>query len=106
MVNIYDFFLNNKKKSGTYNASAGNLSALDTASEIKKIIPDCKINIESSNDPRSYRLSNEKIIKAGYKFHVNLTNGIQEFIDYYRMGKIRNTPNTYSINFINKIKKI
>ena len=42
--------------------------AFNKASEIKKIIPECKINIESSNDPRSYRLSNEKIVKAGYNF--------------------------------------
>ncbi len=106
MVNIYEFFLNNNKKSGVYNASAGNLSAFNTASEIKKIIPECKINIESSNDPRSYRLSNEKIVKAGYKFQVNLKSGIQEFIDYYKRGKIKKTPNAYSIDFINKIKKI
>lgn len=105
MVDIYLHFVKNKKKSGTYNASTGNLSAMDTAIAIKKIIPDCKINIKKSNDPRSYRLSNEKILKSGYKFKVNLNDGIKNFIDNFHKGKIKKTPNAFSINFINKIKK-
>jgi nucleoside-diphosphate-sugar epimerase len=105
MVDIYQFFLNNKKKSGVYNASAGNLSALETANEIKKIIPDCKINIQKSNDPRSYRLSNEKIVKSGFKFKVKLKEGIIDFINKFHDGKIKKTPSAYSIDFINKIKK-
>ncbi len=105
MVDIYEFFLINKKKSGIYNASTGNLSALNTALEIKKIIPDCKINIKSSNDPRSYRLNNEKIIKSGFKFKVDLKHGIQDFINQFLKGKIKKTPSAYSVDFINKIKR-
>ena len=51
-------------------------------------------------------LANEKIVKVGYKFQVNLKSGIQEFIDYYKRGKNKKTPNAYSIDFINKIKNM
>ena len=105
MTNLYLFFLNNKIKPGTYNASTGNLSALETANQIKKIIPNCKIEIKKSNDPRSYRLSNKKITDAGFKFKKSLFEGINELIDLYRDGKIKNTENSYSVNFIKKLKK-
>ena len=93
-----------KIKPGIYNASTGNLSALKTASQIKKIIPGCKIEIKKSNDPRSYRLSNKKIVSAGFRFKKSLFEGINELIDYYHAGKIKNTENSYSINFIKKLK--
>tara|TARA_B110000967_G_C18797243_1_gene516441 strand:+ start:150 stop:1091 length:942 start_codon:yes stop_codon:yes gene_type:complete len=105
MTNLYLFFLNNKIKPGTYNASTGNLSALETANQIKKIIPNCKIEIKKSNDPRSYRLSNKKITDAGFKFKKSLFEGINELIDLYHDGKIKNTENSYSVNFIKKLKK-
>jgi len=105
MTNLYLFFLNNKIKPGTYNASTGNLSALETANQIKKIIPNCKIEIKKSNDPRSYRLSNKKITDAGFKFKKSLFEGINELIDLYQGGKIKNTENSYSVNFIKKLKK-
>tara|TARA_Y100000591_G_C21704604_1_gene630099 strand:- start:327 stop:989 length:663 start_codon:yes stop_codon:yes gene_type:complete len=104
MVNVYLFMLKKKLPSGAYNASAGNLSASDTANEIKKIIRDCKINIKKSNDPRSYRLSNEKLLSAGFNFKINLKEGISNFIENYQNGKILNNKNAYSINFINQIK--
>ena len=96
--------LKKKLPSGAYNASAGNLSASDTANEIKKIIRDCKIIIKKSNDPRSYRLSNEKLVSAGFNFKINLKEGISNFIENYQNGKILNNKNAYSINFINQIK--
>ena len=104
MVDIYIFFLKSKKKPGIYNASYGNLSALKTAKEIKKIFKKCKINIKKSNDPRSYRLSSQKLVRAGFKFKVSLREGINELKKYFEVGKIKNTKSAYSINWI-KSKK-
>ena len=104
MTNLYLHLLKNNIAPGIYNASAGNLSAMDTAKEIKKIITNCKINIKKSNDPRSYRLSNNKIIKTGFKFNTSISQGINELINFYKKGKIRDSKNAYSINFIKKLK--
>ena len=106
MVDIYLYMLNKNLPSGAYNASTGNLSALDTSNEIKNIISDCKIIKQKSNDPRSYRLSNEKLLSTGFNFKVNLHQGIVNFINNFNNGNIKNTPNAHSINFINNIKPI
>ena len=103
MTNLYLFSLEKKIRPGIYNASAGNLSAMDTAKEIKKIIPECKIEYQKSNDPRSYRLCNDKILKSGFNFKTSLANGIKELVMQYNLGNIKSEPNTYSINFIKKL---
>jgi len=104
MVNVYLFMLEKNLPSGPYNASVGNLSAKNTAYKIKNIINDCKIIYQKSNDPRSYRLSNEKLLSNGFNFRIGLDQGIYNFIDNFKNGKIKNSKNAYSINFINKIK--
>ena len=104
MVNVYLFMLKKNLPSGPYNASIGNLSAKNTAYEIKNIINDCKIIYQKSNDPRSYRLSNEKLLSKGFDFKISLDQGIYNFIENFKNGKIKNNKNAYSINFINKIK--
>ena len=100
MIDIYIFFLKKNKKPGIYNASYGNLSTLKTAEEIKKIFKKCKIKIMKSNDPRSYRLSSQKLKNAGFKFKISLYEGINELKKYFEIGKIKNTNSAYSINWI------
>jgi nucleoside-diphosphate-sugar epimerase len=103
ITNMYIHSLNNNFKPGIYNASAGNLSAAETAKQILKILPNCNIKIMKSNDPRSYRLSNKKIINSGFKFQTSLNDGIKELIDFYNQGKIHKRANAFSINFIKKL---
>lgn len=103
ITDMYIYSLNKKFKPGIYNASVGNLSARETANHILKIIPNCSIEFKKTNDPRSYRLSNEKIIDSGFKFKISLTDGIKNLINHYKRGKIKNTANSFSINFIKNL---
>ena len=103
ITNIYIHSLKNNFKPGIYNASAGNLSAAETAKQILKILPNCKLKIKKSNDPRSYRLNNEKITNSGFKFQTSLNDGIKELIDFYNKGKIHKRANAFSINFLKKL---
>lgn len=105
MVDLYLHFLKKNLKSGIYNASSGNLTANKTASEIKKLIK-CKIDKKKSNDPRSYRLSSDKIKKTGFKFRWNLKKGIKEIIEKYKEKKIQNKKEYYSINWLKRYKKV
>lgn len=104
MVRMYLFFLKKNLKSGIYNASAGNLTASQTAKEIKKMI-NCKIIYKKSNDPRSYRLSSSKIKKAGFVFKWSLKKGVDELIEKFNSNQISNKPECYSINWLKKYKK-
>jgi nucleoside-diphosphate-sugar epimerase len=104
MVSVYEHFIFRKNKSGIYNASYGNLSAIDTAKQICLKIPKTKINLKKSNDPRSYRLNSDKLKKTGFKFKINLQQGIDNFIKNFNSGKIVDNKSCYSINWINKKK--
>ena len=105
MIRLYLFFLKKNIKGGVYNASAGNLTAMQTAKEIRKKIK-CEIITKKSNDPRSYRLSSNKIKKAGFKFNWKLDKGINELIQKFNEKKIMNKANCYSISWLRKYKNI
>ena len=51
-----------------------------------------------SNDPRSYRLSSQKLKKTGFKFKISLHEGINELKN--KILKNKNTKSAYSINWI------
>ena len=63
---MYQFLIENKNiESGCYNAGFENISILDIAKLVKSKIPDSKIMIEPSNDPRSYRQCSDLLINLG-----------------------------------------
>ena len=104
MISVYEHFLFKKNKEGVYNASYGNLSAINSAKQICIKIPKTKITIKKSNDPRSYKLNSNKLKKTGYKFKVNLQDGIDNLIKNFNLGKIVDDKSCYSVNWI-KSKK-
>lgn len=105
ITDIYKFLLIKNVEEGIYNAASENISIIKLAKIIKnKINKNIKIKIFKSNDPRSYRLDNTKIKKAGYIFQKDISDGIKEIIKLYAMNKIKNKASSYSINFIKKLK--
>ncbi len=102
MVNVYLHFLKRNLKSGAYNSSAGNLSVKKTAQKIKERIDNINVVKKKSNDPRSYRLSSEKLLKTGFKFSVTLKQGVDEIIDAFFNKKIKKTKESFSVNWVKK----
>ena len=106
ITGIYLYILFNSVKDGIYNASNVNISIYKLALLIKKIVgKKIKIKVQKSNDPRSYRLNSEKILKAGYSFKKNIIDGIKEIKLNYEKGLIKNEKKNYSINWIKKYAK-
>ena len=88
MVRIYYHFLKNKKiPDGCYNAGFENTSIIDLAKKIQKKL-NCKIIIKKSNDPRSYRLNSDKLIKTGFKQKYFIEDGINELIKNLKLKKV------------------
>ena len=88
MVRIYYHFLKNKKiPNGCYNAGFENTSIIDLAKKIQKKL-NCKIIIKKSNDPRSYRLNSDKLIKTGFKQKYFIEDGINELIKNLKLKKV------------------
>ena len=105
ITDMYKFFLLNNVKEGIYNASNENISILSLAKIIKdKVNNKIKLNILKSNDPRSYRLDNNKVKKAGFIFKKNINDGINDIIYLFKNNKIKDKPTSYSINYIKKLK--
>jgi len=102
LCEIFNFFLK-KNISGIYNAGFENLSILNIAQKIKKKTG-CKIKIIKSNDPRSYRLDSNKIIKAGYRKKRNVDFAINELLLFFKKTNFKASNVNYNINHSKNLK--
>lgn len=84
--NSFEFFLKNKGKKGVYNVNTNNFTVDNIISEIKKNIPDCKIEFVSNKimNQLSYFVSNQKILNEGFRFQGILSKSIRETINWLR----------------------
>ena len=90
-----------KIESGFYNAGFENISIKEIAELIQKR-QDCKIIIKESNDPRSYRVNSDKILKTGFKPEKTVDMAIKEIINAYRCGNLPDGENCYTVNWMKK----
>lgn len=98
MVRVYKHFLEKPQiESGYYNAGFENISILDIASKIQRNFNDCEIKITSSNDPRSYKQDSEKLLKTGFNPVFSVDNAIDEIIDNYQKGKLKDLDEWYTV---------
>lgn len=103
LVDVYRFFLKEKRDvSGIFNAGFENISILDIAERVKKQIP-VDIKVTASNDPRSYRLCSKKLSALGFQPRRGVQNGIEEVIEAYRSGRLRDEEQNYNIQVMKKI---
>ncbi len=103
LCNIFQFFLT-KNISGIFNAGFENLSILKIAKKIQTKTK-CKIKIIKSNDPRSYKLNSDKILRIGYKQKNNVEKAINELLFYFEKTKYKASSINYNIKR-SKILKI
>ena len=104
MVNVYLHFLSNKNlPSGCYNAGFENISVLNIAKKIQKKLPS-KIKISESIDLRSYRLDSSKLISSGFEAKYNIENAIDEIIEKFNNGILKDNESFYTVNWMKKLK--
>ena len=97
------FLKKGNKLKGIYNAGFENLSIMDIAKEVAKIVP-AEIIVTESNDPRSYRLSSNKLLVTGFSPKYSVMDGIRDIIEAYGDGKIKDEENCYNIKIMEKLK--
>lgn len=90
ITDLYIFLLNNPEARGIFNAGFENISILDIANMVKKKLPEVQIEIKPSNDPRSYRVNSDKILNLGFKPKKKVETAIDELVDLFKEGKIKN----------------
>ena len=100
MINVYSHFINNIEiESGCYNAGFENISILEIAELVKNKI-DTEITVSSSNDPRSYRQNSNKLLSTGFKRKFNVESAIDEIIEAYTNGNLKETEQAYTVKWM------
>ena len=101
LANAYLHFIDRPNLNGIYNAGFENISIMDMAKKIAKRL-DVDIEIQPSNDLRSYRLCSEKLLKTGFKPKFSINDAIEEIIEGYRSAKLLDLPNYYNVSWMDK----
>ena len=104
MIEVYNHFLTNPEiNNGCYNAGFENISILDIAKTVQKLI-ETKISIKESNDPRSYRQDSTKLIKTGFIPEHDITEAISEIKKNFEDGNLRDKEEYYTVKWMKKLK--
>ena len=103
ICSVYEFFIDNKIKSGCYNAGFENISILEIAKLVKEKLPDSKILIEESNDPRTYRQCSDLLLNLGFKPKKNVEIAIEEIIDAYKNNNLYTGEKSNSVKTLREI---
>ena len=103
MANVYKHFLQNKNiPSGCYNAGFENISILDIAKEVSKLIK-TEIVVTESNDPRSYRQDSAKLLKTGFKPQFTIIDAIKEIKNNFENGMLDVSEKNYTVKWMKKL---
>jgi len=99
ITDIYIHMLENKKLTGIYNAGFENLSILDIAKRVTDHIP-AEITIIESNDPRSYRINSDKLLRTGFKPKKTINHAIQEILHAFKNGILKDEKHCYNLKWM------
>ena len=103
MVNVYKHFLKFPQiETGCYNAGFENISILEIAKKIKRYFNDCEIEVSTSNDQRSYRQDSQKLLNTGFVRNCSVDIAIQDIVDSYKKGNLKNLDQWYTVKTMKK----
>ena len=95
----FQYFLETNQKPGIYNAGFENISILDLGKKIQKEI-NCEIDIQQSNDPRSYRQCSDKLLNSGFKKLYNVDDAIKEISTAFYDGRVLENDTSYTVKWM------
>tara|TARA_B100001093_G_scaffold519629_1_gene609548 strand:+ start:81 stop:1025 length:945 start_codon:yes stop_codon:yes gene_type:complete len=102
ITDLYLFLLDKgNAETGIFNAGFENLSIIDIAKKVNEIIPS-EIIIENTNDPRSYRINSDKLLKTGFTPKKNVDDAINEIVIAYNKGIFKNESRFHNLEWMQK----
>jgi len=98
MVDLYVFLLEQvpeKIDGKIYNAGDENRTLMELAEIVKKVVgEDLPIDVEPTNDPRSYHVSSAKLYKdLGFRTIRTVEDGVKDLLAAFKAGKLPNSMN-------------
>ncbi len=102
LIDVYFHFLENNHPAGIYNAGFENLKIIEIANMIKKKT-NASLEIDkNSNDPRSYRLSSEKLLATGFLPKRSVEMAINELIKLYKENLDSFGESNFNVKWLKK----
>ncbi len=106
IANVYLHFLKTGDAvRGIFNAGFENISIMDIARMVVKKVP-AEIMVTESNDPRSYGLNSEKLLNTGFKPQYCVEDGINDVIEGYEKGYLKDNDICYNIRTMKKLLNV
>ena len=101
VTDVYLHFIDQPENTGVFNAGFENITIFDIANLITKYIP-AEIVVTESNDPRSYRINSDKLLATGFKPKKSVEHAVQEIIESYRSGFLKDEDQFYNLKWMQK----
>lgn len=101
ITDTYLHLLEHPDLTGVYNAGFENISILDIARMVAQHVP-TEIVVTESNDPRSYRVNSDKLLATGFSPRKSVQIAIQELIEKFRSGALRNEEHFSNLKWMQK----
>jgi nucleoside-diphosphate-sugar epimerase len=103
ITDLYLYLLENKV-AGIFNAGFENLSILEIANMVTSSVP-AEVKVSVSNDPRSYRVNSDKLLKVGFKPRKSVKDAIQEMIVQFQLGVLKDEDRFHNIRTMKNLSK-
>lgn len=109
ITDLYVFLLQNPQVIGVYNAGFENISILDIANMATEQVSGiegkaAEIVVTPSNDPRSYRINSDKLLATGFKPKKSVEIAINEIIDAYMSGELKDQSRFHNLKWMQEQK--
>jgi nucleoside-diphosphate-sugar epimerase len=88
---------------GTYNAGFENISVLDIAKNVSKVL-NAEIELKDSNDPRSYRQDSNKLLATGFKPSKSVIDAITEIAKALQDKQVTDNEKWHTVSWMKKMK--
>ena len=62
----------------------------------------CLIEVTESNDPRSYKVNSDKLLKTGFVPKKTVLDAIHEMINAYKNGMLKDSEQYYNLQWMQK----
>ena len=101
ITDVYIFMLNNPNHAGIFNAGFENLSLREIAERIAERT-NARITVTGSNDPRSYRVNSDRLLKAGFEPKKSVNDAIAEITERYIAGDLNDEDRWHNLRWMEK----
>jgi nucleoside-diphosphate-sugar epimerase len=93
--------LKHPEHEGIYNAGFENISIMQIAERVLEHAP-AQITVSASNDPRSYRVNSDKLLKAGFKPKKTVNDAIRELVHKFRIGELKDEERFHNLKWMQR----